>query len=149
MESGNPKSLLFALCRIGLSRTFLKLGQEYKWLNCTTELGQDRKGKLVSNWCHCPKGKVCFQYKYDKIVKSPSVLLELAVKAGAVAFVATEAFPLPENVIHPIPIYVLSGERHNDNHDIIRLDVHGVDFRNGPRPKASPMLWFRTWNFVA
>jgi len=107
------------LQRLGLSRTFLRQGQEYKCLHCRTELGKDRKGRLVSNYWHCPKGKVCFQYEYDRIIKSPRVLLELAVKAGAIAFVATESFPLPENVIHPIAIYVLQGGHYSCDCDII------------------------------
>ena len=110
------------LRRLGLSRTFLRQGQEYKCVNCKTELGHDRRVKLATNLWRRHQGNVCIQYEYDD-VKSPSVLLELAVKAGAIAFVATETFQLPENVIHPIPIYALQGEQYRSTNNILRLDV--------------------------
>lgn len=114
------------LRRLGLSRTFLKQGQEYECKDCHTELGHGRTVKLKSDWFYRPYGKVCFQYNYDD-VKSPSVLLDLAVKAGAIAFVATEDFPLPENIIHQIPIYVLPGGRESPLYDRIRLDAQSEE----------------------
>lgn len=99
----------FNLKGVSLSRTYLVPGKEYFVAHLSFERGPDGKERLRNlKYKKEYEGRVCFADISESSDHSMETLLEWAIKAGAIAFVAGKPFANSKihDSVHKIPLFL-------------------------------------------